>query len=342
MSGPEPYTTDPSFIPDLETVSCLRSNRRNIYLPTPGQHPGQIAPPAAYFDLLAPWQATSRFAGGVVSSLPASTGRQKSPEGLDGSDYAIYQPESSALPAGYSGLVGYKPDGPVKSLKRPGAARSKRSAAKPGNATQDLKCFRDLSESQPNPELNKSIDNLMKYLGFFLVIKSDDEYFDWQWFKESLDNRPDADLTICSYAPTKHVQMQDAGILSMTEKLVNHLSGSVRATLTQQDKRSLSSQLKATFSIKPKLACDWIGIYEKKHAYNSSFSYRLLFNFPNKGRPAYFHSLVITIEVTAEVTEESYLWGTCTERKRDFSCKVTCMTLSVAGSFMAGAKPKRK
>lgn len=79
----------------------------------------------------------------------------------------------------------------------------------------------------------------------------------------------------------------------------------------------------------------WANFSSSSSSHSSSYTYRVLFTFPNPHLPSDFYSLVSTIELVADIKEESGWWGLKGSTSKNFSAEIDALELVCTEGFKA-------
>lgn len=116
----------------------------------------------------------------------------------------------------------------------------------------------------------------------------------------------------------------------MAEKMVKFLVEALGVVMDESAIKALTSTIEATFTnLKEKSLNGSLDFSKSSDEYNSSCEYRIRFAFPNPDLPDYFHSLVTTIKLEADVSSESEWWVLVASSSKSFSSMIDAMELVV-------------
>jgi hypothetical protein len=120
----------------------------------------------------------------------------------------------------------------------------------------------------------------------------------------------------------------------MVEKISNFLLESLGAELNASEIEGLKANIETTFTnLKTASSNGWASFSSSSNSKNSSWEYRVLFAFPNPDLPTDFYSLVTTIKLEANITEETSWWGLSSSTSKNFSAAVTSAQLVITKGF---------
>lgn len=173
----------------------------------------------------------------------------------------------------------------------------------------------------------------MKYAGAYLKFEQDKVWFDWGSFTTSVNNYKGEDLTFDKYKNTT-IASSESTVSTMVERIVKFLVEALSVVLDQKDITSLRTTIETTFTnLKEKSSNGFLDFNKSNDGHNSSWEYRVQFAFPNLDLPDYFYSLVTTIKLEADVSEESEWWGLVASSSKNFSAVIDAMELVVKKGF---------
>ncbi|KAF8593353.1 delta-endotoxin CytB [Ceratobasidium sp. AG-I] len=156
--------------------------------------------------------------------------------------------------------------------------------------------------------------------------------FDWTNFKKAIDNYPGDDLTFDMYKNTT-INQSTATVDLMVSKIVDFLKQALKVLI---DATELRATIEATFlNLKQSSEKGWANFSKSNESHNSSFTYRVLFAFPNPKLPSDFYSLVTTVKLTADIKEESGWWGLTGSTSKNFAAVIDGLELVVTEGFKA-------
>lgn len=179
----------------------------------------------------------------------------------------------------------------------------------------------------------------MKYAGAYVKFEHDKEtnkdkrWFDWDSFKTSVQQYDGDDLTFDKF---KHntIASSQSTVKIMVDKIVKFLVEALSVVLDESAIKSLSATIETTFtSLKEKSSNGFLDFSKSNDGHNSSWEYRIQFAFPNLDLPDYFYSLVTTIMLEADVSNESEWWGLVASSSKNFSATIDAMELVVMKGF---------
>jgi hypothetical protein len=107
------------------------------------------------------------------------------------------------------------------------------------------------------------------------------------------------------------------------------------------DVSALTASIKFTFTnLKTEASKGFLQFQTRKDSKNTSWEYRVLFAVdphPENSGANRFYSLVTTIEIGADIAEETGWWGLTSDTKKNFYANISGMELIVNDSFKAPA-----
>ncbi|KAK8108243.1 delta-endotoxin CytB [Apiospora kogelbergensis] len=180
---------------------------------------------------------------------------------------------------------------------------------------------------------------VMKFAGTYLKFetdpdtKQDTRWFDWSSFTASINNYTGDDLTFDKYKNTV-IASKESTVSTMVEKIVKFLLDALSLVLDETYIKALTSTIEATFTnLKEKSSNGFLDFKKSKNGQNSSWEYRVQFAFPNPDLSDFFYSLVTTIKLEANVSDESEWWGLVGSSSKNFSATIDAMQLVVRKGF---------
>ncbi|KAF9052236.1 volvatoxin A2 precursor [Hymenopellis radicata] len=199
-------------------------------------------------------------------------------------------------------------------------------------------------ESPPTSfnEFSKLPENLvptsvqvMKFCGHYVRLENaeDKKWFDWEGFKNAIDDYKGVDLTFDKFNSNR-INQQTATVKTMVDKIVAFLRDALSVELDSKDVPALKANIETTFTnLKAAKDNGWADFSKSSDSENSSWEYRVLFAFPNPDRSTFFYSLVTTIKLEADIKEESSWWGLQSSTSKNFSSSIDAMELVVKKGF---------
>jgi len=174
----------------------------------------------------------------------------------------------------------------------------------------------------------------MKFAGSYVKLEKDDKrWFDWTAFKAAVDGYTGDDLTFDKFKTTTIAQSEST-VKTMVDKIVKFLVTALSVIMDDAAIRSLTSTIEATYTnLKEKSSNGFLDFNKSSDGHNSSWEYRIQFAFPNPDLPEFFYSLVTTIKLQADVTEEKAWWGLVGSSSKNFSATIDAMELVVMKGF---------
>lgn len=179
------------------------------------------------------------------------------------------------------------------------------------------------------------------FAGSYVKITSEQEgdktvekrYFDWPAFKIAVDKSDSSKLTFDKYKETT-LSQQESTVTTMVDRIVNFLKDALAVALDAQTLKELAATITATFtSLKGESDSSFLQFGKSSHKNNSAWEYRIQFAVPNPDINTYFYSLVTTIRLEADVSEESGWWGLTSSSSKNFSATIEAMELIVEQSY---------
>ncbi|KAK7032130.1 hypothetical protein VNI00_013304 [Paramarasmius palmivorus] len=129
------------------------------------------------------------------------------------------------------------------------------------------------------------------------------------------------------------VNQQNATVSTMVDKIVDYLRVVFGVTLSDDIVGELSKNIEETFTdLKTSQTHGWANS-SKSSSSRNSWQYRLHFAFPNPDLPNFFYSGLATINVEADIEEESSWWGLRSNTQKNFSAAIDAMELIVQKGF---------
>jgi hypothetical protein len=120
----------------------------------------------------------------------------------------------------------------------------------------------------------------------------------------------------------------------MAEKMVKFLVEALGVVMDESAVKALTSTIEATFTdLKEKSLNGSLYFSKSSDGHNLSCEYRIRFAFPNPDLPDYFHSLVTTMKLEADMSSESDWWGLVGSSSKSFSSTIDAMKLVVVRGF---------
>ncbi|KAL1731382.1 delta-endotoxin CytB [Schizophyllum commune] len=193
---------------------------------------------------------------------------------------------------------------------------------------EDSKYFQPFSKL-PSPLVPTSIQ-VMKFSGNFVKVSNDKKAFDWGGFKNAVNGYKGDDLTFDKFKENT-IARSDATVKVMVDKIVKFLLEALSVVI---DAGELAATIEATFTnLKSAKSNGWADFSKSSASSNSSWEYRILFAVPNAELEDFFYSLVTTIKLEADITEESSWWGLVSSSSKNFSATIDAMELVVQKGF---------
>lgn len=179
-------------------------------------------------------------------------------------------------------------------------------------------------------ELIPTSIQVMKFSGKHLHLEQDKVFFDWPSFKNSIDRYPGDDLSLDKYDHA-NINQQTQEVGAMVDKVAKFLHDAFSASV---DLTQLAAVMLNTFTnLEEQSESGFLQFSYNSVKKNSSWEYRILFSVPFPNSPSYFHSLVTTIKVTADIEEESSWWGLSSSTKKNFGVQIDGLDLVVKKGF---------
>ncbi|KAI4527791.1 delta-endotoxin CytB [Schizophyllum commune] len=193
---------------------------------------------------------------------------------------------------------------------------------------EDSKYFQPFSKL-PSPLVPTSLQ-VMKFSGNFVKVSNDKKAFDWGGFKNAVNGYKGDDLTFDKFKENT-IARSDATVKVMVDKIVKFLLEALSVVI---DAGELAATIEATFTnLKSAKSNGWADFSKSSASSNSSWEYRILFAVPNAELEDFFYSLVTTIKLEADITEESSWWGLVSSSSKNFSATIDAMELVVQKGF---------
>lgn len=181
----------------------------------------------------------------------------------------------------------------------------------------------------PSPLVPTSLQ-VMKFSGNFVKVTNDKKAFDWGGFKNAVNGYKGDDLTFDKFKENT-IARSDATVKVMVDKIVKFLLEALSVVI---DAGELAATIEATFTnLKSAKSNGWADFSKSSASSNSSWEYRILFAVPNAELEDFFYSLVTTIKLEADITEESSWWGLVSSSSKNFSATIDAMELVVQKGF---------
>ena len=181
----------------------------------------------------------------------------------------------------------------------------------------------------PSPLVPTSLQ-VMKFSGNFVKVSNDKKAFDWGGFKNAVNAYKGDDLTFDKFKENT-IARSDATVKVMVDKIVKFLLEALSVVI---DAGELAATIEATFTnLKSAKSNGWADFSKSSASSNSSWEYRILFAVPNAELEDFFYSLVTTIKLEADITEESSWWGLVSSSSKNFSATIDAMELVVQKGF---------
>jgi hypothetical protein len=179
----------------------------------------------------------------------------------------------------------------------------------------------------------------MKFAGAYVKLEIDKDtnedkrWFDWNSFKSSVDSYNGDDLTFDKYKSTS-IARSESTVKTMVDKIVNFLVEALSVAMDDGAIKALTSTIEATFTnLKEKSSNGFLDFNKSNDGSNSSWEYRIQFAFLNPDLEDYFYSLVTTIKLEANVSDESAWWSLVSSSSKSFSATIDAMKLVVKKGF---------
>jgi hypothetical protein len=187
------------------------------------------------------------------------------------------------------------------------------------------------------------------FSGRYVKISGNNKWFDWADFEKAVLGYRGNDLHI---VPIKNTKIQGGNIVKVSSIEENNSSGNIPATELSSiinwiigtlrdvynvtiDSKELYAAVEATFTnLKWAHETGFADFSSSSNGTNSSWEYRVAFAIP-QSLPNFFNSIVITINLEADVITETAWWGLQRHTAARFSARVTGLILAVTKGFMA-------
>ncbi|KAK7047260.1 hypothetical protein VNI00_006491 [Paramarasmius palmivorus] len=156
--------------------------------------------------------------------------------------------------------------------------------------------------------------------------------FQWQKFLDGINSYKGDELAMDKFQ-SNTINQQNATVSTMVDKIVDYLRAVFGVTLSDDVIGELSANIEKTFTdLKTSQTHGWANS-SKSSSSRNSWQYRLHFAFPNPDLPNYFYSVLATINVEADIEEESSWWGLRSHTQKNFSAAIDAMELIVQKGF---------
>jgi hypothetical protein len=180
---------------------------------------------------------------------------------------------------------------------------------------------------------------VLKFSGRYVEASPDQGLiFSWTDFLQALKSLTGDDLTF-DEAQNQSINQQEATVDIMVQKIVDFLKKVLNVVI---DVSALAARIESTFTnLKTEATEGFLQFQTHKDSKNTSWEYRVLFAVdphPENPDANRFYSLVTTIEIGADITEETGWWGLTSDTKKNFYANITGLELVVKDSFKAPAK----
>ncbi|KAF9258010.1 delta-endotoxin CytB [Marasmius fiardii PR-910] len=155
--------------------------------------------------------------------------------------------------------------------------------------------------------------------------------FNWPKFQRSVSQYQGDDLLLEKFN-NLDLSPQEQTVEDLITKIVDFLLSAFGVLLMPVEIDALTQTIETTFTnLKDAKKNNWADF--KQTGSNSSWEYRIHFAFPNPNLPDYFYTLVTTIKLGADVTDEDWWFKLTTETKGNFSVDSDAMRLIVKKGF---------
>jgi hypothetical protein len=180
---------------------------------------------------------------------------------------------------------------------------------------------------------------VLKYSGRYVESKGDEGLaFNWDNFLSALNNFAGDELTFDD-AQTQSINQQDATVGVMVQKIADFMLKVLNVVV---DVTTLTTRIESTFlNLKTQSSQGFLQFKKSSSGQNSSWEYRVLFAIdphPENTEGNRFYSLVSSIQIEANISDESGWWGLTRETKNNYSAKITALELVVKDNFKAPPK----
>jgi hypothetical protein len=154
--------------------------------------------------------------------------------------------------------------------------------------------------------------------------------FNWAEFKDSIDSYTGDDLFIDEFKSTT-ISLKGSTVAIMAEKIAQFLAHVTNGSIDQTE---LTAVIEDTYTnLKAKSSDGFLHFSQSGNGQNSSWEYRFQFAFPNENIPNSFYSVVTTIKLEANLSNESDWWALDRSSAKDFSATIDAMELMVEHGF---------
>ncbi|KAG8717640.1 hypothetical protein FRC09_013970 [Ceratobasidium sp. 395] len=187
----------------------------------------------------------------------------------------------------------------------------------------------DSYETLPEHLINTS-KQVITFSNYYLNIQS--PRYDWKGFQDAIAHQEPEKISFDKF---------DDITIHQDQSTVHTMVGKICRCLLEvfgvvMEEITLQALIEATFTnLKTASQGGFAFFNTESRASNTSFTYRVVFAFPNPEVPSEFFALVNTIKLTANIDDEVGWWGLRSATSRDFAAQVSGVRLVVNHGFIA-------
>jgi hypothetical protein len=182
--------------------------------------------------------------------------------------------------------------------------------------------------------------SVSSFTGRFLKVENGQSYFDWASYKSSIDKHGGCELFFDFYKHTVISENEDTVSL-MAERVVRFLCDALKVTMDSQLLLStIEEALKNLRGATPQGNASVSPMSSTKTHLAPTWEYHIGFTLPVEVDPEYLYSMVSTIKIEADITNDKSWWGTVRTRK-DYTATIDAMRIVVHKDFKLPPLGKR-
>jgi hypothetical protein len=184
--------------------------------------------------------------------------------------------------------------------------------------------YKDLSNDLIPPS-----QNITHALNQYVLTEDGKRVFDWAGFKTAIDNYKGDDLVFDNFG-NADVAEQELTVKALVDLIVGSIGNIFGGSV---DTSELTKTILATItSLRERGGFGYLH-FKQVSEKTSSWEYRVVSFAPMGSQQSFFHGTAVTIQITADITQESSWWDLKESTKKKFSVKATAMNLLVGKNF---------
>jgi hypothetical protein len=157
--------------------------------------------------------------------------------------------------------------------------------------------------------------------------------FSWPDFQQAVSEYPGDDLAIDKFQ-NNGLHPGEKTVSTVVDQIVDFLRVAVGVFLSAADIEALKGTIEIAFTnLREMSSRGFVDFKQSNGGPNSSLEYRIQIAFPNPDLPDYFYSLVTTIKLEANISDESEWWELSRDSSKNFSATIGAMRLIVTKGF---------